>query len=257
MSLIEALILGLLQGLTEFIPVSSSGHLILAQEIFGDNDSTLAFDILLHLGTLAALLVFFRNDIWKLITNITKDNTWGRLGRLLIIATIPAGIAGLLFADSIDESLRDPGIVAAMLVVVGIFMIIADRQTRPKKDKPVTNKQGITIGLAQVIALIPGTSRSGITITAGVFSGLSRQEAARFSFLLAIPIVAASGLGIFISDVDTSSLSIGPVFIGLLAAFVSGLFAIRFMLKWISKLGLTPFAIYRFVLAVLVLIFLV
>jgi len=251
MSILEALILGLVQGLTEFIPVSSSGHLLLAHELFGTTESTLAFDVALHVGTLIALILFFRKDLWKLAKNVLEKNADGRLARILIIATIPAAIAGFLFGDYIDENLRSPLVVALSLAIMGVIMLVVDRKVTPENKAEVTTKQGMIVGFAQIAALIPGISRSGATMTAGIFSGLDRKQAAKFSFLLAIPIIAGSALGILLKDGD--SLNIGSeLFIGMITAFASGLFAIRFMLGIIAKVGLKPFAYYRIVLALIV-----
>lgn len=251
MSIIEALVLGLVQGLTEFIPVSSSGHLLLAHELFGTTGSTLAFDVALHVGTLLALILFFRKDLWKLAKNVLEKNAEGKLARLLIIATIPAAIAGFLFGDYIDDNLRSPLVVALSLAIMGVIMLVVDRKVTPENKAEVTTKQGMIVGFAQIAALIPGISRSGATMTAGIFSGLDRKQAAKFSFLLAIPIIAGSALGILLKDGD--SLNIGSeLFIGMITAFASGLFAIRFMLGIIAKVGLKPFAYYRIVLALIV-----
>lgn len=255
MSILEALILGIVQGLTEFIPVSSSGHLILAQEVFGTDGSTLAFDVALHVGTLVALLLFFRKDLFGLAINLSKDNKQGRLARLLVLATIPAAVVGLLFSGFIDDNLRTPWVVAFTLAFVGMLMLIADSISKDKKTSEVNTKQGIGIGFAQATALIPGVSRSGATITAGVFSGLGRVQATRFSFLLAVPIIAGSALGILLKDGDTISYD-GALFIGVLASFISGFIAIKFMLGVIGKVGLKPFAYYRIGLAALTVVFL-
>lgn len=258
MSIFEALVLGLVQGLTEFIPVSSSGHLLIVHEIFGSSENTLSFDVALHVGTLLALIIFFRKDIILLAKNMLSKNKQGRLARLLILATFPAAIAGLLFSDFIDDNLRSPMVVAITLAFVGLIMLLADRLSKDNTDsKEVTTKQGVLVGFAQSLALIPGVSRSGATITAGLFSGLGRVQAARFSFLLAIPIIAGSALGIFIKDGDMASTGGTQLALGMIAAFLSGLFAIKFLLGVIGKVGLKPFAYYRFAVAVLVLIFLI
>lgn len=255
MSILEALILGIVQGLTEFIPVSSSGHLILAQEAFGAEGSTLTFDVALHVGTLVALLLYFRKDLAVLVSNLFAKNKQGRLARLLVLATIPAAVAGLLFSGFIDDNLRTPWVVAFTLAFVGILMLIADSLAEDRKSSEVTTKQGIGIGFAQATALIPGVSRSGATITAGVFFGLGRVQATRFSFLLAVPIIAGSALGIFLKEGDTISFD-GALFVGVLASFISGFIAIKFMLGVIGKVGLKPFAYYRIGLAALTVVFL-
>jgi undecaprenyl-diphosphatase len=258
MSIFEAFILGLFQGLTEFIPVSSSGHLVLLHDMFGSTENTLAFDIALHLGTLIALLVFFRNDIMKLVKNALAKNDDGRLARLLIIATIPAGLAGLLFSDFIDDNLRSPLIVAIALAGVGVVMLVVDKYSKNNNsNKLVTTKQGLLVGFAQCLALIPGVSRSGATITTGLAVGLGRVQAAKFSFLLAIPIITGSALGILLKGADFSANGSLPLLVGMVTALFSGLSAIKFLLGVIGKVGLVPFAYYRFVVAGLVIVFLV
>lgn len=257
MSIFEALVLGLVQGLTEFIPVSSSGHLLITHEILGSSENTLAFDVALHVGTLLALILYFRKELWNLAINLFANNKQGRLARLLIIATIPAVVAGLLFSDYIDNNLRTPTIVAVTLAVAGVIMLLADRISKNNKNSnEVSTKQGMIVGLTQTLALVPGVSRSGATMTAGLFSGLGRVQAARFSFLLAIPIIAGSAAGIFLKDGGEVSTGGAQLALGMLAAFVSGMFAIKFLLGVIGKVGLKPFAYYRFVVAIVVLIFL-
>jgi undecaprenyl-diphosphatase len=258
MSLLEAILFGLIQGLTEFIPVSSSGHLLIAHEIFGTDDSSLAFDVALHVGTLFALFLYFRHDLIKLARNFYKSNKDGALARLLLVATLPAAFAGLLFSDFIDDNLRSPVIVAITLATVGVLMLFADKHSeKVHSSSAVTTKQGILIGFAQVAALIPGVSRSGATITAGFFLGLSRKQAARFSFLLAIPIIAGSAVGILLAGSNELAVGSWQLALGMIAAFVSGLLAIRVLLGIIERVGLRPFAYYRFAVAALVLIFLV
>lgn len=255
MSIFEALILGLVQGLTEFIPVSSSGHLLITHELFGTSENTLAFDIALHVGTLLALLIYFRKDLRLLLTNLFAKNKQGRLARLLILATIPAAVSGLLFGDYIDDKLRSAGVVAFTLAFVGLIMLIVDRKVSKAEEKEVTTKQGLAVGFAQIFALVPGVSRSGATITAGIFLGLSRKQAARFSFLLAVPIIAGSALGILLKDSTELSVN-GELIAGMIAAFLSGLLAIKFLLGVIGRVGLKPFAYYRIALAGIVLLFL-
>ncbi len=257
MSILEALLFGLIQGLTEFIPVSSSGHLLLAHEFIGNGGAdTLAFDIALHVGTLLALVVFFHQDIVKLVLNVTKQNREGRLARLLAMATIPGVIFGLLLGDFVEEKFRSAVPTAIALGLVAVVMLIVDKKAKNASDKEpeVTTKQGMIVGIAQVLALMPGVSRSGITMTAGILSGLTREQAARFSFLLAMPIIAGSALGVLIKGFDMQAVGTAPLVIGMVTAFLSGLLAIRFLLSIISRVGLKPFAYYRIGLAVVVLI---
>lgn len=257
MSIFEAIILGLVQGLTEFIPVSSSGHLLIVHDIFGSTENTLAFDVALHVGTLLALIAFFRKDLYKLLINIFNKNEEGKLARLLLIATIPAGLAGLFFSGFIDDNLRSPLVVVFTLSIAGLIMLVVDKISKSNKIEKVSTKQGITIGFIQVLALIPGVSRSGATMTAGLAVGLDRVTAARFSFLLAVPIIAGSAFGMLIKGSESTGVNNLHLFAGMLAAFLSGMLAIKFMLSVIKKIGLAPFAYYRFAVALLVLIFLV
>jgi len=233
--------------------VSSSGHLLLAHDILGTDGGTLAFDVALHVGTLIALLVYFNKDILSLAKQVTKQSKEGRLARLLLIATIPAGLAGLLFGGFIEDTLRSSIVVAVSLVAVGILMLVADTYASEEEASEVTTKQGIKIGFAQVLALVPGVSRSGITITAGFMLGLSRVQAARFSFLLAIPVIAGSALGVFLQG-DLGQTANMAILTGIIAAFLSGIVAIKFMLQVIAKVGLKPFAYYRIALGIVVFI---
>lgn len=254
MSIFEALVLGIIQGLTEFLPVSSSGHLLLAHEVFGSAENSLPFDVALHVGTLLALVVYFRRDIWQLLSNVTKQNTHGRLARLLIAATIPGVVAGLLFSDFIDETLRAPVWTALALAVVAVLMLIADKKLEGGvKEKDITTEQGMKVGFAQALALVPGVSRSGITITVGLFTGMTRVQAARFSFLLAMPIIAGSAFGILLKGFDAADIGSMPLMVGVVASFLSGLLAIRFFLKIVGTVGLKPFALYRLAVAAVVL----
>ncbi len=257
MSFIEVVILGLVQGLTEFLPVSSSGHLLLIHKAFGNTSSTLAFDVALHVGTVIALLVYFRKELIDLAMNLFSKTVKGRLARLLIWATLPAAILGLLLSDYIDKNLRTPIIVASTLAGVGILMLIAEAVAKKLDNKEVSTKQGMTVGFAQALALIPGVSRSGITITTGLFMGMSRVEAARFSFLLAIPIIAGSAFGTLLKGSYDHNVILWQVLLGASVSFVSGLLAIKFFLGVIDRVGLKPFAIYRIALALLVLAILV
>lgn len=259
MNILEAIILGLVQGLTEFIPVSSSGHLLIFHEILGTEENTLAFDVALHVGTLLALLIYFREDLLRLLRNIGEKNRDGRQARLLILATIPAALAGLLFSGYIDENLRTPVIASFSLAFVGLLMIIVDKlaDIDETEKEEITTKQGVGIGFVQAIALIPGVSRSGATMTAGLALGLTRVQAARFSFLLAVPIIAGSAFGVMLKGTDGANTGGFVLAVSVLAAFISGLFAIKFFLSVVSRAGLRPFGIYRIVLAVIVLIALV
>lgn len=248
MSVFEIIVLGLLQGLTEFIPVSSSGHLVIAHELFGDAENTLSFDVALHVGTLLALVIFFWRDIARLVTNVFNKTKDGKLARLIILATIPAALAGFLLEDVIDNNLRRLEVVAVTLVVVGLLMLLAEKYAK-KRSLELDSKKALGIGVAQAVALIPGVSRSGASITAGMFAGLDRAAAARFSFLLAIPITAGSALGVLVKNKDVVSGSFGELVLGAAIAFISGLFAIKFLMSYLARHSLAVFAWYRFALA--------
>lgn len=254
MSIFEIVVLGLLQGLTEFIPISSSGHLIIAHELFGTAQNSLVFDVALHVGTLLALMVFFRRDILNLLTNVFKGNKNGRLARLLIMATIPAAAAGFLLEDLIDRSMRRIEVVAVTLALVAVVMLLAGRWAKNHKRTEVSTANGVTIGLAQAVALVPGVSRSGATITAGIFCGLDRVTAARFSFLLAIPIIAGTAAGVFLKNGNVISGNSSDLLLGAATAFISGLLAIKFLMNYLAKHSLAVFAWYRLGLAAVVLL---
>lgn len=259
MSIIEAIVLGLVQGLTEFIPVSSSGHLIIAHELFGTTDSTLVFDVALHIGTLLALMIFFWKDILGLMKNVFAKNTQGKLSRIIIVGTIPAGLIGYLFSDWIDDNLRKPITVVITMIIMGLLMLAVEKYSSKKRTvSSVTMQDGVKIGCAQALALIPGVSRSGATITAGMIQGLKRADSARLSFLMAIPITAGAIAGSLLGAEQGELSGQTNIFaIGILMALVSGLFAIRFLLRFLSNNSLSVFAYYRIALAVIVFLTLV
>ena len=268
-TVLQALIMGIVQGLTEFLPVSSSGHLLIVPRLFGWDDAFIAslpFSVMLHLGTLGALLVYFRSDWFRIIPAgfaTIRDRSFEgdptrRLAWLLVAATIPAALAGFLLNDVIEERFHGVGPetmlpVAFTLVIGGVILWVADRFGRQDRHiDGVTFPIAIAIGAAQALALIPGISRSGISISASRFAGLNRESAARFSFLMATPITAgaivfeirrlvAGELGVEVELV--------PLVVGMLAAFVAGMFAIGFLLRYLRTNSLTVFVIYRFVLA--------
>jgi undecaprenyl-diphosphatase len=278
-SYLQAVVLGIVQGLTEFLPVSSSGHLILVPHVFGWPDQGQAFDAVIHIGTLGALVAYFRVELVALISGALSR----RVALILVAASIPAGVVGLLFGKAIEAHLRSPLLIAATTAVWGVVMWIADRRPRAGMDliahggqmttdltahgghmtsakgdalERVGWARGLVVGAAQALALIPGTSRSGITITAALFSGLDRATAARFSFLLGIPITAAAGgykllhvLGVGVPPGDG-----GPLVAAVLAAFVSGWLAVWFLVGYLRRRSLTPFVIYRLLLAAVILL---
>jgi undecaprenyl-diphosphatase len=266
---LQALVMGVVQGLTEFLPVSSSGHLIIVPWLFGWNDpfiSSLAFTVMIHLGTLAALLVYFAPDWQRLIPAglaALRDRSLDadpdrRLALLIATATVPAAVVGAVLSDAVEERFRQVGLVATMLVVGAAILWIADRTGR--RDRSIS---GLTfpiafgIGAAQAIALIPGISRSGISISAGLFAGLDREAAARFSFLMATPITAGAGvfeLRKLLTGEAGVSVELVPLAVGMLSAYVAGLFAISAVLRFLRSRSTAVFVVYRIAVAVLVVV---
>jgi len=261
MELSHIIWLALVQGLTEFLPVSSSAHLILVPRLLKWPDQGLAFDVAVHLGTLLAVVTYFRNDIVVLFLSWVNSMTErvmtpeARLAWGVILGTIPAGLVGLAFKDVIEVHLRSPLVIAVTTVLFGLLLWVADRRSKLVRDEYSLGWQDfLVIGGAQALALIPGTSRSGITITAALLLGLTREAAARYSFLLSIPIIVLSGLSVTKDLVDSTvptdwtALSLGTV-IAALSAFV----CIHFFLAFINRIGMTPFVIYRLLLGALLL----
>jgi len=264
----QAAILGLVQGLAEFLPISSSAHLILIPKFFNFPDPGLSFDAVLHLGTLAALLAVFWRDWVQILqagfgklqtSNFKLQNnssynlepkTYNLLLWWILVASIPGAVAGFLLEGKAETIFREPQIIALTLAGFGIILWIAQRFA---KEKKITFWKSLWIGIAQVFAIIPGVSRSGATISAGMFVGLSKVEAAKFSFLLATPIVL--GAGVFsLKNVlvqPEGAVLVEPVnlAVGLAVSAVSGFLAIKFLLKWVSKASYTPFVVYRLLLA--------
>lgn len=260
MDLIQVVILALIQGITEFLPISSSAHLILPKELFGWEDQGLAFDVAVHVGSLIAVLGYFRKDIFLLVTDwtqslVTKEQTVNsRLGWYIIWATVPAGLAGLLFKDVVETHLRSMEVIALTTIVFGILLGVADKMVKREMDlADMTLPLALIIGCAQAMAMIPGTSRSGITITIALLLGFQREASARFSFLLSIPIITLSGgyltLGLLEEQyVDWFSLVLGA---GLSA--ISAYLCIYYFLSYINKIGMMPFVIYRLLLGAVLL----
>jgi undecaprenyl-diphosphatase len=253
----QVIILAIVQGLTEFLPISSSGHLVLVPSFFEWADQGLAFDVAVHFGSLLAVLAFFRNDILGLIRGGLQvlggktDSLESRLALGIILGTVPAAIAGLLLVDWIEANLRSPAVIVFTLSGYAVLMILADRFGRSDRNiTHVTLRDALTIGVAQALALVPGTSRSGVTITAGRMLGFERQDAARFSFLLSVPVILLATLfsliGLLASD---DRVAWGQLAIGVLVSAVVAYLSIEFFMRFVSRIGLMPFAIYRLVLA--------
>lgn len=267
MQLFEAIILGLVQGLTEFLPVSSSAHLrILGEVLPSAQDPGAAFTAITQIGTEAAVVVFFWRDIVRIIGNwfrslagrIPRNDPDARMGWLIIIGSIPIIVLGLLFEDQIETTFRSLWIVAAMLIFFGVLLGIADHVGAKKRAlKDITVGHGVVYGFAQSLALIPGVSRSGGTITAGLFMGYERSAAARYAFLLAIPAVFGSGFyQLFKSWNEPGVFTLGETAVATVVAFVVALGVIAFFMKWISTRSFLPFVIYRVALGAVLLVLL-
>ena len=258
MDFIEAIVLALVQGLTEFLPISSSAHLILVPRILGWADQGLAFDVAVHFGTLMAVFWFFHDEVWAImrawfaaLRGREHERNDARLGWAIIVATIPVVLAGFLFENFIETQLRSPLIIAATTAVFGVLLWVADLHKKEISDEhQLLIRYALLIGLAQALALIPGTSRSGITITAGLALGLSRRAAARFSFLLAMPAIAGAALLETVELLESPApVNWAPILIGLVVAAVSAYACIKVFLGAIDRIGMLPFMIYRLLLA--------
>jgi undecaprenyl-diphosphatase len=280
LEILQAIVLGIVQGLTEFLPISSSAHLILVPWLFGWEPFGLAFDVALHLGTLAAILIYFRHDLIAIPRGLIAERSalarrelpvdpMARLGIYIVIASIPAGLAGLLGEDLIDRAFHADPItrsaivaIAIILMLAGITLEIADRRmmrmTREPGAEPVSLRQALIIGLAQTLALIPGASRSGTTIAAGLFVGLSRPDAARFSFLLGVPLIAGAGTKQMLELATGGLGDVGlDVFaVGVVTAALTGYAAIAGLLRFLQRRPVTVFVVYRILLGIGLLILL-
>jgi undecaprenyl-diphosphatase len=247
--MLEAIVLGIVQGLTEFLPISSTAHLILFPWFlnWGGEVNTLTFDVALHAGTLLALILFFWRDWLELI--FKKQRLLG----LIILASIPAGAAGFLFNDIVENNLRKPLVISIMLIAVGILMLVAERTNKHKGIEKTGLKDSLIIGIAQAIAIIPGVSRSGITISAGLFRGFEREASARFSFLLSTPLIAgATALHLKEALISQTNHDFRLFFAGIITSFITGFIAIKFLLKFLKKNPLNLFVYYRFVLSAVI-----
>ena len=263
METIQAILLAIIQGLTEFLPISSSAHLILLTEISGWEDQGQTFDVALHFGTLLAVIFYFRREINEMLdfSHFKTMNTLIKspLG-VITIATIPIVIIGGLFNQFIEANLRTSEVIAIATIVFGVLLYLSDlKGKQADSDLKVTLGLGFLIGLAQVFALIPGTSRSGITITAALLLGFSRTEAARFSFLLAIPaIIAANILGVFeVIQAEHLVFNYLDLFLGVSISFLVAYLTIGWFLSLIERIGMLPFVVYRVILGTLLLLLIV
>jgi undecaprenyl-diphosphatase len=259
--LLHLIILSLIQGLTEFLPISSSAHLILPSLLLGWEDQGLIFDITAHLGSLLAVIIYMRAEIKKLsiawLYSLTSrvHTPESRLSWCIILSTIPAGLAGLFFGNLIEQHLRTIHVIAITTIVFGLILGIADfKALRTKNINEFTWKAALFVGFAQTLALIPGTSRSGITITAGLLLGFKRTAAAKFSFLLAIPIILLSGLYKITKLTSDNNINWEELGLATAVSFVTAYVCLNFFISVINKIGMVPFVIYRLVLGITLLI---
>ena len=265
MSILEAIVLGITQGLTEFLPISSTAHLRIVPAFAGWEDPGAAFTAVTQLGTMAAVLLYFREDLLRITRAwlrslhdpAVRHELDARMGWYIVIGTIPIAIFGLIFHNQIEDGARDLYLIGSALIVLGLLLLVAERVA--KHDRPlerITTRDGIAIGMAQALALVPGVSRSGATITAGLFLGFDRPSAARFSFLLSVPAVVLSGVFEFVSILDGSEEN-DHVGLGALAtflAFVVGYASIAFLLRFLAHHSTLVFVVYRVALGAIVLI---
>ena len=272
MSLIESIILGIIQGITEFLPISSTGHLTLAGKLMGliseeHPEHWTSFIAVIQLGTMISILVYFWKDLWNIFTEFLRDNlqkrvkyseqsTNSKLGWMIILGTIPIVIIGLLFKDMIEGALtKNLYVISGSLILLAIILAVAEKTAKFKKDiKDVTVLDSILIGIAQAVALIPGSSRSGTTITGGLFLGLKRDVAARFSFLLSVPAILASGMLQLKESIGFINYDLAVnLIVATLVSGISGYLAIDFLLKFLKKHTTFVFIFYRIALGVLIL----
>jgi undecaprenyl-diphosphatase len=262
-SAIEAIVLGLVQGLTEFLPISSSGHLRIVPALLGWEDPGAAFTAVIQLGTMAAVLLYFRHDLWRIAKAFIRElrvpfrqrSHEANLGWFIVLGTIPISVFGVIFSDQIESGARDLYLIGSALILFSFVMLAAERfGARRREITELHARDGAFIGFAQALALIPGVSRSGATISAGLFRGFDRAAAARYSFLLSVPAVVLSGLYELRDIGEGETASAAATVIATLAAFVSGYAAIAWLLRYLASHTLDIFVAYRIPLGILVLV---
>ena len=261
MTTFQAIILGIVQGLTEFLPISSTAHLRVVPAFFGWEDPGAAFTAVTQLGTIAAVIIYFARDLWNILSTWTRSlfnpdlrpHPDARIGWYILLGTLPIGILGVLFEAQIDTVARDLRLIAGTLIGLGIVLWLADRAAAQRKETAdLTLRDGLVFGVSQALALMPGVSRSGATITAGLLLGYSRAAAARYSFLLSVPAILAAGL-FNLGDVTAGGgPGLGPTLVATLLAFVSGYASIAWLLRFVSRNNYTVFVVYRIGLGVLI-----
>ena len=263
MDALQAIVLGIVQGLTEYLPVSSTAHLRIVPAFMGWEDPGAAFTAVTQLGTMAAVLLYFRADLWRIARTWAaslrrpelRSGVDARMGWYILLGTIPIGIFGLVFSDQIESGARDLYLIGTTLIVLGLVLLYAEhvaRRDRPLED--IRRRDGILIGFAQACALVPGVSRSGATISAGLFLGFDRESAARYSFLLSVPAVVLSGVFELRKIGDHDGAGVVPTLIATVLAFVVGYASIAFLLRWLAHHSTAVFVAYRVALGTLVLV---
>jgi undecaprenyl-diphosphatase len=260
---LQAIVLGLVQGLTEFLPISSSGHLRIVAAFCGWDDPGAAFTAVIQLGTMAAVLIYFRQDLWNIarawVTELRKPyrdrSHEANLGWFIVLGTIPVGILGLIFSNQIEDGARSLYLIGAALILFSFVMLYADRVSKNRREiEDLNARDGMFIGLAQALALIPGVSRSGATISAGLLRDFDRAAAARYSFLLSVPAVVLSGLFELRHVGEAGGAPAGATIIATLIAFITGYAAIAWLLRYLTTHNLTVFVAYRIPVGVIVLV---
>ncbi|MFH1218774.1 MAG: undecaprenyl-diphosphatase UppP [Candidatus Peregrinibacteria bacterium] len=263
MNILDSVILGVLQGITEFLPVSSSGHLVLGEELLGLNVWTLkSFDVTVHLATFLAILVYFWKDVWGMfmalgrfvVGKLKRGDEYGKLILYIVIGTVPAVVVGLFGEEWIDGIFRNVVAVGVMMLIVGVVFMLGEGVYQRVGNRGMKWWKAIVIGCAQAVALVPGVSRSGSTIVAGLFQGVKREEAARFSFLLGLPAMLGAGILTFVSGGEMASVEVLPLVLGFVSAFVFGVLSISFLMMFLKRHRLTVFAIYLIALGIGVLV---
>ena len=266
MDSLQIVVLAIVQGITEFLPISSSGHLILIPFFTDWPDQGLEFDLAVHIGTLTAIVAYFRKTLAAMardfVLSVVQRREVGdsRLAWAVLFGTIPAGLVGLLFRHDIETTLRSPWVVACTTVFYALLLLVADRCRGARDERSIGWLDVVVIGCAQALSLVPGTSRSGVTMTAGLFRNLSREAAARFSFLLAVPVMTAAGLA-DLAGYGAESAS-GPadtraIVLGLALSAITGFACIHYFLKWLTRFGMVPYVVYRLALGTILFVLLV
>lgn len=269
MDIFQAIIIGLVQGLTEFLPVSSSAHLIFVQQALGLTDVPLAFDVLLHAGTLVAVFIYFYNDIIQMIKGFflslidlkegkfmseIKRDPYKKLAWLTIIATIPIGVVGLLFNDVVEELFGGLTVPAFLLLITGCLLYFSQRMNSGKINvQNISTKEALVMGCGQALAILPGLSRSGTTIASGLFVGLDKEFAAKFSFILSIPAILGAAV-VQLKDLSGANIELSACVAGFIVAVISGYIAISFLLKLVRERSLDIFAFYCWIVGIVILV---